>query len=233
MTLVRSLRLLEVATVRDKHLPVPVFLIGLTDGRWWLVDTGCPADMIDNAGAPFVVTAESHVLGQLARLGLGPGDVDTVIVSHLDPDHSGANDAFPESEFIVQQAQYRHATSSGLLRYEWLRAHWDVPSARWRLVDGDTSLVPGVTLIECGGHVPGHQAVLVEPPSTGPVLLAGDAWLRASDPETRPLSQHDLDGPETRASQRKLMNLAERRQVTLVVHNHDTEQWRTLPREYT
>src|ERR1041385_8782846 len=104
MTCVQSLRLLQVATVRDNDLPVPVFLLGLTDGRWWLVDTGCPADMIDSAEAPFLVTAESHVLGQLDRLGLRPDDVDTVIVSHLDPDHAGANDVFPRAEFVVQRA---------------------------------------------------------------------------------------------------------------------------------
>jgi N-acyl homoserine lactone hydrolase len=33
----------------------------------------------------------------------------------------------------------------------------------------------GLRAIECGGHVPGHQAVLAQLPRTGPVLLAGDA----------------------------------------------------------
>ncbi|MFL6120452.1 N-acyl homoserine lactonase family protein [Actinophytocola sp.] len=231
MSIVRSLHLLEVATVRDNGVPVPVFLIHLADGRWWLVDTGCPADMIGDPDAPFVVTGESHVLGRLDRLGLGPADIDTVIVSHLDPDHCGANDEFPHARFVVQRAQHEHATRSGLPRYEWLRSHWDLPNPR--LVDGDTRLVPGVTLVECSGHVPGHQAVLVELPDTGPVLLAGDAWMRGTDPETRPLTQHDLDEPAVRASQRKLMDIEG---VALVVHNHDTEQWRTLrhaPARYT
>jgi N-acyl homoserine lactone hydrolase len=229
MTVVRELWLLEVATVRDNGVPVPVFLVGLRDGRWWLVDTGCPADMIGVADAPFAVTAESHISGQLARLGVL--DIDTVIVSHLDPDHAGAHDAFPNARFVIQRAQHRHATSSGLLRYEWMRQHWD--ASRWELVDGDTELTPGITLIECGGHVPGHQAVLLELPDTGAVLLAGDAWMRDTDPATRPITQHDLDEPEVRASQRKLMTLAEQRNVRLVVHNHDLEQWRTLERRYT
>lgn len=56
-----------------------------------------------------------------------------------------------------------------------------------RPADGDTELAPGITLIECGGH-------------------------------------GDLDGPRTRASQRKLTNIEG---VALVVHNHDAEQWRT------
>lgn len=223
---VSSLRLMEVGTVRDNGVPVPAFLITLADGRRLLVDTGPPAAMIGDPQAPFVVTEDSHVLGRLARLGLRPADIDLVVVSHLDPDHAGANDAFPDAEFVVQRAQHVHATTSGLLRYEWLRAHWD--GLRYRMVEGDVELAPGVRLIECGGHVPGHQAVLVDLPDTGRVLLAGDAWLRGSEPETRPLSQFDLDGPATRASQRKLTDLADRLDVTLVVHNHDADQWRDL-----
>lgn len=226
-----ELHLLEVATVRANDVPVPVYLIALPDGRRWLVDTGCPAGMIDDPDAPFAVTRSSHIRGRLAALDLAPADIDTVIVSHLDPDHAGAHDEFPHAEFVVQAAQHRHATESGLLRYEWLRTHWD--KARWRLVEGDTELAPGVRVIECGGHVPGHQAVLVDLPNTGLVLLAGDAWMRDTDPETRPMTPHDLDERETRASQRKLMSLAAEHGVTLVVHNHDVGQWHTLDRHYT
>jgi N-acyl homoserine lactone hydrolase len=42
-------------------------------------------------------------------------------------------------------------------------------------VDGDTELLPGLTLLETSGHTPGHQSVLVRLPQTGPVLLAIDA----------------------------------------------------------
>jgi N-acyl homoserine lactone hydrolase len=224
MTIVSELLLLDVATVRDNGVPVPAYLIGLDDGRSWLVDTGCTAEMIGVPDAPFVVTEESHVTAQTHGRTL-----DTVIVSHLDPDHAGANDAFPGAEFVVQREQHRHATTSGLMRYEWMRQHWD--GSRWRFVDGDTELAPGITLVECGGHVPGHQAVLLQLPGTGAVLLAGDAWMRDTDPDTRPLTQHDLDEQAMRRSQRKLMELAERHNA-LVVHNHDIDQWRTLRRRY-
>ena len=46
---------------------------------------------------------------------------------------------------------------------------------RIRLVDGDTELLPGITLIETSGHVPGHQSVLVRLSKTGAVLLTVDA----------------------------------------------------------
>ncbi|QWF85406.1 N-acyl homoserine lactonase family protein [Amycolatopsis sp. CA-230715] len=226
MTEVVSLRVFRTASVRENGLPITVCLLELRDGSHVLVDTGCPASMIDDPAAPFLVTEESHVLGRLRQEGLSAADIATVVVTHFDPDHAGANDAFPGAEFVVQREQYDHACGSGLLRYEWLRAQWD--GLRYRLVDGDTTLVPGVDLVASGGHVPGHQSVLVRLPETGPVLIAGDAWLAGSDPDTREISSFDHDERATRASQRALMDLADRERVAMVVYSHDPAQWTAL-----
>jgi N-acyl homoserine lactone hydrolase len=220
-----ELFILALGTVRGVGVPIPGYLLRLGDGRHLLVDTGCPRE-------PLEAFEPVHVLDRLAALGLAAGDIDTVVVSHLDPDHAGANDAFPAAEFVVQRAQWEHARSSGLHRYEWMRPHWDFPGMRLRLVDGDLALLPGVTLLECGGHVPGHQAVLIDLPQTGAVLLAGDAWMRDTDPQTRPMTPFDLDEPATRRSQRRLMDVAAAHDVRLVIHNHDREQWPTLRPSY-
>ncbi len=79
--------------------------------------------------------------------------------------------------------------------------------------------------------MPGHQAVLVRLPQTGPVLLAIDAIPRALGdftPETRPIGPFDLDEAGVRASTPKLVDLARRPRVALIVHGHDAEQWRGL-----
>ena len=101
----------------------------------------------------------------------------------------------------------------------------------YRLVDGDVELVPGVELIETGGHVPGHQAVLVRLPQTGPVLLAIDAAALEADldPDTR-LEDNggDLDPAGARESARKLFDLVGREKVTLTIFGHDEKLWPTL-----
>jgi len=45
-----------------------------------------------------------------------------------------------------------------------------------------------VTVIRSDGHTPGHQSLLVELASTGPVILAGDAcyWQEHADAERIP-----------------------------------------------
>lgn len=232
MTDVLELVPLEIGRVREVGVPIPVYLIRLSGGRHVLVDTGCARAVIGDPEAHFVLTEDEHIVGRLRALGLTPQDIGTVVVSHFDPDHAGANDEFPGAEFVVQRAQYHHARTSGLYRYEWFRPQWDDPQLRYRLLDGDTELVPGLTLLECGGHVPGHQAVLVELPQTGLVLLAGDAWARGTEPETRTMSPFDLDEAATRAAQRRLMDLARDRRVALVVHNHDAGQWASLRPAY-
>src|SRR2546428_145239 len=68
------------------------------------------------------------------------------------------------------------------------RKNFDLPGSRWRLLDGDTELVPGVTVLRTDGHTPGHQSLLVELPESGPVVLAGDScyWQEHIDQERVP-----------------------------------------------
>ncbi|GCE08018.1 hypothetical protein KDAU_53470 [Dictyobacter aurantiacus] len=90
--------------------------------------------------------------------------------------------------------------------------------------------MPGIRLIETGGHVPGHQSVLIHLAQTGPVLLAIDAIPRTTDldAETREISAFDMDAASVRASTRKLTGIAERENVTLIICEHDREQWEHL-----
>ena len=165
---------------------------------------------------------------RLAELSLRPDDIDLLICTHFDVDHSGHHDAFPAAELLVQRAHYELARS-GHPRYAAARAHWDHPALRYRLVEGDTELVPGVTLLETSGHAPGHQSVLVRLPQTGPVLLAADAVVleRLFTPERHAWPLDD-DEQQLRASTRKLLDLVAHEPVALVIYGHDAEQWQTL-----
>ncbi len=225
----------------DVSPPVPGYLVQTDDGVNVLIDTGVSRQAIGahrGPGAAFVkMDEEDYVVSQLARIGLTPADVHYLVATHYDGDHAGNNDVFPDAEHVVQRAHHEAATG-GIERLQQTRPQWDSPGLRYRLVDGDTELVPGVELIETGGHVPGHQSVLVRLPETGPVLLAIDAvpHSRHMDPDTREITEYDMDEPGVRASTRKLVDLAEGEGVTLFVRGHDAEQWedlRTLPEFYS
>ncbi len=203
------------------------YLIETGDGQHILIDSGLPVDYTPPPGMPSAHHGKD-VIAHLADLGLRPDDITTLICTHFDIDHVGHHDAFTKAELIVQREQYERARG-GDERSAAGRAHWDHPALRYRLIDGDTELLPGLTLIETGGHAPGHQSVLVRLPRTGPVLLAIDAVVmqRLFTPDRRAWPGDDNE-EQLRASTRKLLDLVEREQVTLVIFGHDGQQWQSL-----
>jgi len=164
----------RIANFATQSLMVCVcYLVETSDGKHILIDSGLPADAPLPPGTPKAQN-EKNVIEQLTDLGLRPDDIDILVCTHFDMDHAGYHDAFRQAEFIVQREHYELARS-GHPRFAAIRAHWDHPALRYRLIDGDTELLPGLTLLETSGHTPGHQSVLVRLPQTGPVLLTIDA----------------------------------------------------------
>jgi len=214
--------------------PYPGYLIQTDDGSNILVDTGFGPQMVEMSRRPdhqgARVTENDLVVNQLALLGVRPKNVRYLIATHFDGDHAGCLATFPDAEVVVQRRHYDVA-KAGHPRFANTRDQWGDPRLRYRLVDGDAELLPGVELIETSGHVPGHQSVLVRLRNTGPVLLAIDAMSHAlgdHTPENRPMTQYDLEESGTRASTRKLVDLAAREKVALIVYGHDPDEWKKL-----
>jgi N-acyl homoserine lactone hydrolase len=234
-TIIERLYLLQLSTstvpvAPDRTIAMVsgAYLIATSDGKHILIDTGMTPDAAVQGLPP--AANEKNVLAHLADLGLQPGDISTVICTHFDVDHAGFHDAFPQAEFIVQRTHYDVARS-GHPRYALARAHWDAPGLHYRLVDGDTEILPGLILIETSGHAPGHQSVLVRLPQMGAVLLAIDAVILQSlfTPDRRATPIDDNE-EQVRASARKLIALAKSEHAALVVFGHDGQQWQTLKR---
>lgn len=223
----QRLYLMQVATNPQINVPFVCYLVQTGDGTNVLIDSGLPMNVQPPRGMPMPVMGK-NVIEQLEQLGLRPGDIDLLVCTHFDGDHSGHHAAFTNAELVVQRQHYELARS-GYQRFSGTRDQWDDSSLRYRLVDGDTQLLPGLELIETSGHVPGHQSMLVRLPQTGPVLLTIDAVTQqiAFTPE-REAGRMDMDLEMLRASTRKLLGLVQREQVSLVVFGHDGEQWQTL-----
>jgi N-acyl homoserine lactone hydrolase len=233
MTL-RKLYLMQLSTTtvplpggRTLDMASGCYLIETGEGKHVLIDTGLAPDAPLPPNTP-PAENQKNVIEHLTSLGFGPDDIDVVVCTHFDVDHAGYHDSFPNAEFVVQRKHYDLARS-GHPRFAGARAHWDDPALRYRQVDGDVELLPGLTLIETSGHVTGHQSVLARLPKTGPVLLAIDAVMmkRAFAPD-RPAWPVDENEEQVKASTRKLLETAQRERVALVIFGHDGEQWRSL-----
>jgi N-acyl homoserine lactone hydrolase len=212
------------------QIPVPCWLVRTTDATI-LFDTGLspraiPGLVRNDPLARF--TEEDLLVHRLDAIGLEASDVDMVVLSHLHYDHAGGAALFPKSELIAQSDEYSYALyPASFFASFYYRKNFELPGYTWRLLDGDTELAPGVTVLRTDGHTPGHQSLLVELPETGPVILAGDScyWQEHLDTERPPgvvwnptLAMHSI---------KRLKTLARLVHGT-VFPGHDPEFWKTV-----
>lgn len=147
--------------------PVHGFVITHPGGAI-LVDTGVggPQEVLDDWRVVNVTAADA-----LAELDMSPADISLVINTHLHFDHCGQNAVFKHAPFYVQRAELARARREASDLSGW----FDFMGARFELLDGDTEIVPGVSVIATPGHTVGHQSVVVRT-GDGPLdLLIGDA----------------------------------------------------------
>ena len=160
------------------QIPVTCYLIRTSDATI-LYDTGVspramPGLMRADRLAQF--TELDLLPHRLQTAGIEADKIDLVVLSHLHYDHAGNAELFRESELVVQKDEYSYAHyPASFFASFYYRKNFDLPGYRWRLLDGDTELAPGVTVLRTDGHTPGHQSLMVHLPETGPVILTGDA----------------------------------------------------------
>ena len=147
-----------------------------------VVDTGVPDPEFVQTWHRYHLDlpAEQRPIAQLERIGIDPETVGTVINTHLHWDHCSNNDLFPNAEIVVQTAELNYAVnpvSPDSVAYELLPGlipSWVRSMDRIRSVDGETAVMPGVSVIPLPGHTPGSQGVRVEAGGNA-YLLTGDA----------------------------------------------------------
>jgi N-acyl homoserine lactone hydrolase len=190
-------RMLHTLLDREWTEPLPIYAFAIEHPEGVIVvDTGETARVAEPGyfprWQPFFrfavresVPPEQEIGPQLERLGIRPGDVRQVVMTHLHTDHAGGLHHFPGTEILVSGTELDYASGlQGRLR--------GYPNKRWpswfapRRVElapeplgpfpaslrltaaGDVALVP------VPGHSPGQVAVLVED-GDHTVFLAGDS----------------------------------------------------------
>lgn len=159
--------------------------------------------------------------GELAALGLKPSDITYLAVSHTHPDHIGNVELFPNSPLLVQKAEYDWPTPLGVGRF---KAEHPV-----KLLEGDHDVFGdgSVTILSTPGHTPGHQSLLVKLPSTGAIVLSGDAVHFTSNWDKRRVPSINFDKDKTSASMQRIADILAREKAQLWI-NHDLAQRNSL-----
>ena len=212
------------------RIPIACYLIKTSDTTI-LFDTGLspravPGLLRNDSLADF--TEADLLVNRLDSVGIEPENVDVVVLSHLHFDHAGGAFLFTKSELVTQQDEYAYASyPAGFFSSYYYKKNFDLPGYRWRLLDGDTEIVPGVTALRSDGHTPGHQSLLVELPQTGPVILAGDCcyWQESIEKEIPPGVVWD---PTRAMHSIKRLKTVARLMGGRIFPSHDPVFWRSV-----
>ncbi|WP_028926163.1 N-acyl homoserine lactonase family protein [Pseudonocardia acaciae] len=204
-----------------------------TDQGKLLWDTSCPRDWEERWGPtglqeffPYDRVGDDEYLdSRLNQMNVGLEDIDLVVLSHLHFDHAGNAQMFKNTgaKLLCHQREKEFAFGyEGLFNGAHLKT--DYEGLPFETVDGDTEILPGVTLIETPGHTTGCMSMQVDLPDTGTMIFTSDAvYLGESygPPATPAAIVNNLE--QWYASVEKLRGIQERTNAQMVF-GHDGEQ---------
>ncbi|MEM7694880.1 MAG: MBL fold metallo-hydrolase [Pseudomonadota bacterium] len=189
----------------------------------YVVQTGDRTILIDAGASPQMAPSVGKLDENLAAAGIAPDTIDTILITHLHPDHIGGlmtDDGavrFPNAELMVREAEV---------------AFWTDPATRAAapegfrpMIDGTNAVVtayadqttrfaddgekaPGVTSVSMPGHTPGHTGFRVDDGDAS-LLIWGDiihnAPLQMGNPKI--FIGFDIDGEQAVATRASVLDM--------------------------
>jgi len=187
---------------------------------WMLWDTGVPdavAAMTQPAPGGIPWHRAKTLAAQIASIGVQPGDIKYVGISHTHGDHVGNVDLFPTATVLIQKAEYEWAFASANKPFS--ASHPVEQLNGDRDVFGDGS----VMIISTPGHTPGHESLMVNLPKTGWLLLSGDVAHFQDNYDNRRVPAGNVDKEKSVASMGHVADLVAKYHAQFWI-NHDAAQ---------
>ncbi|HST44777.1 MAG TPA: MBL fold metallo-hydrolase [Luteimonas sp.] len=192
---------------------------------------------------------EMTAVRQIQLLGFDPADVRHIVLTHLDFDHAGGLDDFPQARVHLLGAERDQATAQGswLDRQRFRPQQWSSrdrwltypqaagePWMGFECIRALQGLPPEILMVPLPGHTSGHAGVAIEVGGQWQ-LQAGDAYFHAGEMDARPhctpgLRAYqwlmDTDRPARVHNQARLRALAhQRRGAVSVFCSHDVGEF--------
>jgi glyoxylase-like metal-dependent hydrolase (beta-lactamase superfamily II) len=218
-------------------LPVSCALVRHAKGNI-LFDTGCHPSVSEDPEGRWGGLAKMmtplmppgvNVLSSLKAVGLGPGDIDVVVCSHLHPDHCGCNQFFKKAEFFVHARELEAAKAEGAATTGYFRQDWDHGlTTREVEVQHDIYGDGQAVLVPLPGHTPGTMGLRIDLTNSGSFLLASDAVSLSQNLEQDTVPKNTWNADLYRRSFAEIRSM--KAQGTTVVCGHDASQWESLRR---
>ncbi|HEX4243070.1 MAG TPA: N-acyl homoserine lactonase family protein [Steroidobacteraceae bacterium] len=205
-------------------------------GTWLLWDTGVPETALNDprgwSTLPKLIVyhLDRSLTDQLAEIGVKPGDIGRVAISHTHGDHIGNMALFPSATILMQKAEYvwihsPDGPNDNVNQLMALARKLLGTPKNLQLIEGDADVFGdgSVTLISTPGHTPGHQSLMVHLKKSGFIVLSGDVAHSKENFAKDIVPSLNTSKPESIASMERVRRLIATYKATLFI-NHDKSQ---------
>jgi len=143
-------------------------------GQCVLIEAGAGNKLDAKRQDIFGLGGPSRLLDQMAAVGVQPEDVTLVLNTHLHFDHCGWNTrlvdgrlvpTFPNARYAVQRGELEwsaHPTERDRGSYMAENIEPITDAGKWRLLEGDGEVAPGIRVIRVPGHNRDMQCVWLD-----------------------------------------------------------------------
>jgi len=197
-------------------MPVQAFLLRSGD-KTVLVDTGVGNHREYPIFPDLSMKDDSVFFDNLAKVGVGPRDIDLVVHTHLHADHFGWDTmlvdgkwvpTFPNAKVKISKSEYeywhgrwreqRRLTFGDTIEVVIAEGHVD-------MVEDDAEIIPGVRLFQVPGHTP-HNATIHLSSQGEEAYVAGD-WIHSplQCELTDIIDESDVDGEQGQRTRNEMM----------------------------
>lgn len=194
---------------------------------------------------PIEIEREEFIDRQLGRVGLGVEDIDGILMSHLHWDHADGIAFFDGCKAIenvyvqTQEAWDALLYSHGGPKFVehdplYRKSVLDIPGLKYKLIDEDTEVFPGVHLFTLAGHTRGCLGMLLECEG-GAYIFPGDAIYTAENygpPVKAPGTVQDMVAYYNCVDKVRKLEKQYNAQIIFPHDNQLEEQWKLAPHFY-
>jgi glyoxylase-like metal-dependent hydrolase (beta-lactamase superfamily II) len=172
----------------------------------------------------------------LGRIGVQPGDITDVVLTHMHWDHADGMDLFPNARIWIQKEEYAYYTGPA---WQTPKTHGGIDpddvialvkfnlAGRVSFIDGDDLLIfPGIRCYIGGKHTWASQFVTVLTASGTVVLASDNMYLYENLATHAPIAQ-TLDSASNLRAQDRMRTLAS--DSRLIIPGHDPAEFERFP----
>ncbi len=210
-------------------------------GRRVIIETGHGSKYGEKEQGIFAIDPTRWILPELHAIGVDPGNITDVVVSHLHFDHAGGLTyerdgrlwpTFPNARLHVQRRELEDARENfGVMTATYRPENFEPLERADRLIllDGAGPVVEGIYARPMPGHTRGHHGIVVSG-ADRTLVFGGDTIPTAAHLGPAYNMGYDLFPLENRESKRQLLEWVSQRDALLVFdHEPRTPVVRVLP----